>query len=98
MDLTSNYRGVLTMANGESWHLSKAIPVSFILAIVVLFVSLITSNTTLSGEVARNKDDISALEANQGLLSQTVQNQEVTLGRIDENIKSIKEFLENAFD
>jgi hypothetical protein len=82
----------------ESWHLSKAIPVSFILAIVVLFVSLITSNTTLSGEVARNKDDISALEANQGLLSQTVQNQEVTLGRIDENIKSIKEFLENAFD
>jgi len=83
------------MAN-ESWHLSKAIPISFILAIVVQTMSLVVFITTLSGEVASNSEDIDILQVNQDNLKQIVQGQEVTLGRIDENIKAIKEFLENA--
>ena len=83
------------MAN-ESWHLSKAIPISFILAIIVQTMSLVVFITTLSGEVASNSEDIDILQVNQDNLKQIVQGQEVTLGRIDENIKAIKEFLENA--
>ena len=83
------------MAN-ESWHLSKAIPISFILAIIVQTMSLVVFITTLSGDVASNSEDIDMLQVNQNNLKQIVQGQEVTLGRIDENIKAIKEFLENA--
>jgi hypothetical protein len=83
------------MAN-ESWHLSKAIPISFILAIVVQTMSLVVFITMLSGDVASNSEDIDTLQTNQNNLKQIVQGQEVTLGRIDENIKAIKEFLENA--
>ena len=83
------------MAN-ESWHLSKAIPISFILAIVVQTLSLVVFITMLSGDVASNSEDIDILQTNQDNLKQIVQGQEVTLGRIDENIKAIKEFLENA--
>tara|TARA_R110000851_G_scaffold12862_7_gene44338 strand:+ start:1091 stop:1348 length:258 start_codon:yes stop_codon:yes gene_type:complete len=85
------------MAN-ESWHLSKAIPISFILAIVVQTMSLVVFITMLSGDVASNSEDIDMLQTNQNNLKQIVQGQEVTLGRIDENIKAIKEFLENAID
>jgi hypothetical protein len=83
------------MAN-ESWHLSKAIPISFILAIVVQTMSLVVFITMLSGDVESNSEDIDILQTNQDNLKQIVQGQEVTLGRIDENIKAIKEFLENA--
>jgi len=83
------------MAN-ESWHLSKAIPISFILAIVVQTMSLVVFITMLSGDVSQNTKDIQTNTNNIDLLSRTVQSQEVTLGRIDENIKAIKEFLENA--
>jgi hypothetical protein len=83
------------MAN-ESWHLSKAIPISFILAIVVQTMSLVVFITMLSGDVAQNTKDIQYNTDNAALLGRTVQSQEVTLGRIDENIKAIKEFLENA--
>jgi hypothetical protein len=96
MDHTSSYRGVRTMANGESWHLSKAIPISFILAIIVQTMSLVVFITMLSGDVAQNTKDIQTNADNVDLLGRTVQSQEVTLGRIDENIKAIKEFLENA--
>jgi hypothetical protein len=80
----------------ESWHLSKAIPISFILAIIVQTMSLVVFITMLSGDVAQNTKDIQANADNAALLGRTVQSQEVTLGRIDENIKAIKEFLENA--
>jgi hypothetical protein len=84
------------MASADSWHLSKAIPISFILAIVVQTMSLVVFITMLSGDVAQNTKDIQANADNAALLGRTVQSQEVTLGRIDENIKAIKEFLENA--
>ena len=80
----------------ESWHLSKAIPISFILAIIVQTMSLVVFITMLSEDVASNSEDIDILQVNQDNLKQIVQGQEVTLGRIDENIKAIKEFLENA--
>jgi hypothetical protein len=95
MDHTSNFLGARTMAN-ESWHLSKAIPISFILAIIVQTMSLVVFITMLSGDVAQNTKDIKANSDRDAILGRTVQSQEVTLGRIDENIKAIKEFLENA--
>jgi hypothetical protein len=85
------------MAN-ESWHLARAVPVTIILSVLVQTVVFVVFLTTLSGDVASNSEDIDTLQTNQDNLKQIVQGQEVTLGRIDENIKAIKEFLENAVD
>jgi hypothetical protein len=85
------------MANGEPWNYTKIIPtLSFVLTLVVQTVSLVVFITILSGNVAVNTDNITSLQEEADLLGRVVQNQEVTLGRIDENIKTIKEFLENA--
>jgi amino acid transporter len=80
----------------ESWHLSKTIPVTIIFSILVQTIVFVVFLTTLSGDVAQNTKDIQTNANNVDLLGRTVQSQEVTLGRIDENIKAIKEFLENA--
>jgi len=79
------------MAN-ESWHLSKAIPVTLILSIILQTIVLVVFLTNLAGNVANNSEDIILIRADSDVLERTVQDQEVTLGRIDENIKRLLEY------
>jgi hypothetical protein len=95
MDHIFNFLGVLTMAN-ESWNLSKNISLTLIFSILIQTIILVVFLTNLASTVANNSANIDALKNEADVLSQRVQSQEVTLGRIDENIKMIKEFLENA--
>jgi amino acid transporter len=94
MDLTSSFLGVHTMAS-ETWNLSKNISLTLIFSILIQTIILVVFLTNLASTVANNSANIDALKNEADVLSQRVQSQEVTLGRIDENIKSIKEFLEN---
>lgn len=80
----------------EQWHLSKAVPVSFVLAILIQTVALIWFVATLSSDVENNKGNILKLQRMDMLQSEEtkalqviVNRQEVTLGRIDENIKML---------
>ena len=82
------------MAN-ESWHLSKGIPITFIMAILAQTIALIWFIATLSADVSYNTKSILGLEASKASLEITVNQQEVTLGRIDENIKTIRGLLES---
>lgn len=83
------------MAN-ESWHLSKGIPVTFIMAILAQTVALIWFVATLSADVSFNTKAIEELEQREVILELTVNRQAVTLGRIDENIKTIRGLLEKT--
>jgi amino acid transporter len=94
MDLTSSFLGVHTMAS-ETWNLSKNISLTLIFSVLIQTIILVVFLTNLASTVANNSANIDALKNEADVLSQRVQSQEVTLGRIDENIKSIKEFLEN---
>jgi|TARA_R110000851_G_scaffold221958_4_gene374780 hypothetical protein len=78
----------------QQWHLSKAVPVSFVLAIFIQTVALIWFVASLSSDVENNKSSISNLKLENREIRNVVNNQEVTLGRIDENIKSIRDFIE----
>lgn len=89
--MTSHEAGI--MAN-ENWHLSKTIPISFLVGIVVQTFILgwliadaqntIESNTS---NIIRNQSDIEVLE-------NRVNDHAVMLGRIDENLKHIREYIE----
>jgi hypothetical protein len=79
----------------ETWNLSKNISLTLIFSILIQTIILVVFLTNLASTVANNSANIDALKNEADVLSQRVQSQEVTLGRIDENIKSIKEFLEN---
>ena len=100
--------------NGRSdsyWHVSKTIPVSLILAIVLQTAGIawtirgIQADAEINGQrIAANTRTITAnFEANQRQISQlastvetlrdTVASQSVQLGRIEQNILSVKEGL-----
>ena len=82
----------------DSWHLSKSVPITFIAAIVLQTVALVGYVSTLDAAVKSNSRDLLRQETRIRMVEQTVQMQAVSLGRIDENIKAIRNMVEKLAD
>ena len=80
--------------NEHSWHLSKSVPVSFILAIVGQTVALVWYVSSLDNNIENNQRELIRHETRIEALEKVVQSQAVTLGRMDENIKAIRNSVE----
>jgi hypothetical protein len=85
------------MTNKDTqWHLSKSIPLTFVLAILGQTVALVWFVSSLNSAIDSNTRDLMRHEARLNTLEQVVQQQAVTMGRIDENIKSIRLMMEDS--
>jgi hypothetical protein len=78
----------------EPWHLSKSVPITFVFAIACQTVAIIWFAASLRNDIDSNSEDIIRLDARTSSLEVVVQSQAITLARIDENIKGIREYLE----
>jgi hypothetical protein len=83
------------MSQDHQWQLSKSVPITFIFAIIMQTIALIWFVATLRNDVDSNQKELVRLETRTSGLEQIVQSQAITLGRIDENIKSIRMILDN---
>lgn len=81
---------------GESWHLSKSVPISFIFAIVGQTIALVWFFASLSNSVESTAKDIIKHDTRIESLENSVQGQAVMLARIDENLKAIRSLIEQA--
>jgi hypothetical protein len=80
----------------QEWHLSKSIPLTFVLAILAQTVALVWFVSSLNSSIESNTRDLMRHEARINSLEKVVQQQAVTMGRIDENIKSIRLMMESS--
>ena len=80
--------------NENSWHLSKSVPISFIVGILMQTVALVWYVSTLDSAIRQNSRDLTKHETRIESLERTVQTQAVALARIDENIKAIRDLVE----
>ena len=80
----------------NQWHLSKSVPITFILAIVAQTVALIWFVATLRSDVDMNQAQILRHEVRIETVENIVQNQAVMLARIDENLKAIRDAIERS--
>ena len=78
----------------DSWHLSKSVPISFILAIIGQTIALVWYVSSLDNNVENNQRELIRHETRIEALEKVVQSQAVTLGRMDENIKAIRDSVE----
>ena len=83
------------MNREKEWHLSKSIPLTFILAIVAQTAALVWFVSALNSDIESNTREIVRQETRIMALENIVQAQAVTMGRIDENIKSIRLMMED---
>lgn len=84
----------MTNNNKNEWHLSKSVPVTFILAIIAQTIALIWFVATLRSDVDMNQQQILRHEVRIESVESMVQSQAVMLARIDENLKAIREAIE----
>jgi len=74
----------------DEWHLSKSGPLSFILAIIGQTVALVWFVASLNNDLETNTRELVRHETRIQNLEISVQNQAITMGRMDENIKAIR--------
>ena len=80
----------------DSRHLSKSIPLTFVLAIIGQTIDLVWFVADLNNDIQTNTREIVRHETRLIALENIVQTQAVTMARIDENIKSIREMMEES--
>ena len=78
----------------DEWHLSKSVPVSFILAILGQTVALVWFVASLNNGLDTNTRELVRHETRIQNLEISVQNQAITMARMDENIKAIRDAVE----
>jgi ABC-type uncharacterized transport system YnjBCD ATPase subunit len=82
------------MSESEPWHLSRSVPVTFILAIIAQTIALVWYVSSLDNAIQNNTRDLMRQEVRLEALESIVQTQALTLVRMDENIKAIRNMME----
>ena len=83
------------MGENNEWHLSKSVPLTFILAVAVQTFLLVAYISNMNSSMVQNTRDIARHEIRLATLERTTQQQAITLGRIDENIKAIRDMVDS---
>ena len=88
----------MTDKNQSEWHLSKSVPITLIVAIILQTISLVGFVYTLRNDVSNNSKELARItvthETRIDTLEKIVQNQAIMLARIDENLKAIRTAVE----
>jgi cobalamin biosynthesis protein CobD/CbiB len=78
----------------NSWHLSKSVPVTLIVALVLQASAIVWTVSQMQSSISQNATNIIRLETRTEKIEMAVQSQAIALARIDENIKAIRESVE----
>jgi hypothetical protein len=77
------------MAN-DNWHLSKSVPLTLILGLLIQAAAIVWTVSTMTSDIEVNASKIVELQQRMGRVEDAVHGQAVSMARIDENIKAIR--------
>ena len=81
-------------AQQESWHLSKSVPIGLIFGLITQGAAIVWIFSMMVSDIERNRMDIVKAETRINRLEDVVQEQAISMARIDENIKAIRQAVE----
>lgn len=79
------------MTEEDPWHFNKSIPFTLVFAIACQTVALIWFVSSLSSDIESAKKELVRQDTRISTLEVVVQGQAITLARMDENIKAIRD-------
>jgi hypothetical protein len=82
------------MSDESGWHLSKSVPITLIFGLLVQAGAIVWTVSMMMADIESNMRNIMVLEITVNELEDVVQTQQVSLARIDENIKAIRDAVE----
>lgn len=78
----------------EPWHLSRSVPITLIFGLITQGAAIVWTVSMMMGDIDRNRQDIYQLEGRVSSVEKAVQDQAISMARIDENIKAIRQAVE----
>lgn len=82
------------MDTNDNWHLSKSVPLGLIIGLITQGAAIVWTVSMMMSDIETNRKDITETQMRVGRLETSVQNQAVSMARIDENIKAIRSAVE----
>ena len=82
------------MDKNDSWHLSKSVPLGLIVGLITQGAAIVWTVSMMMSDIESNRKDIAENQLRVSRLETSVQNQAVSMARIDENIKAIRSAVE----
>lgn len=82
------------MMSEESWHLSKSVPITLIVGLITQGAAIVWTVSMMMSDIDKNAQELRKVEIRLTKVEDAVQEQAVSMARIDENIKAIRGFVE----
>ncbi len=79
----------------ESWHLSKSVPVTLIIALLIQAAAVVWHGSQWTAAIAQNRKDIDRLSSDYVQMQQSAVDHAVQLARIEENTRNSAMQIEN---
>ncbi len=81
----------------SGWNLSNSIPLGLVFGLVTQGAAIVWTVSMMMADIESNRKDISETQIRVGRLETSVQDQAVSMARIDENIKAIRQMMERNY-
>lgn len=78
----------------DNWHLSRSVPITLIFGLIAQAGAIVWTVSMMMADIERNGEEIMRLQSRMSIVEDATQRQAVSMARIDENIKAIRQTVE----
>ena len=78
----------------DNWHLSKSVPITLIFGLIAQAAAIVWTVSMMMSDIERNNEEIMRLQSRMAIVEDATQRQAISMARIDENIKAIRQSVE----
>ena len=78
----------------DNWHLSRSVPITIIFGLIAQAGAIVWTVSMMMADIERNGEEIMRLQSRMSIVEDATQRQAVSMARIDENIKAIRQTVE----
>ena len=78
----------------DNWHLSRSVPITLIFGLIAQAAAIVWTVSMMMSDIERNSEEIMRMQSRLASVEDATQRQAVSMARIDENIKAIRQSVE----
>ena len=78
----------------DNWHLSRSVPITLIFGLIAQAAAIVWTVSMMISDIERNGEEIMRLQSRLSIVEDATQRQAISMARIDENIKAIRQSVE----
>ena len=78
----------------DNWHLSRSVPITLIFGLIAQAGAIVWTVSMMMADIERNGEEIIRMQSRLASVEDATQRQAVSMARIDENIKAIRQTVE----